>query len=262
MRGTNRWRATIVSAAAAGLALRAPTVGSAAVTIGGDVSAPVGLPIACDPSIPQPCELAQITIAGGQTAAPFNGWSCAGASPARPGRSRCASCGLRDPTSRSSRRARPRRRRALAWTPSPRATRSGRATTWGWRRAPRPRSESRRRERQVIPRPSGGSCRTARRPHHSRSWRTPRSCMTRTSSGTRITTAMATRPRTSAPGMRAPRASVPRARPLRPRRPPPPHRSRTGRCGIGHRQHQVAHDRPLRQARRSPDCRPAHEGHA
>jgi hypothetical protein len=78
MRRTNRRRAAI----AVFLALCAPTVGSAAVTIGGDVSAPGGLPIACDPSSPQPCELAQITLAGGQTAAPFNGvvvrWRIAG----------------------------------------------------------------------------------------------------------------------------------------------------------------------------------------
>jgi hypothetical protein len=75
--------AVTIAAAVCG-ALSVPTVASATVTIGGDITAP-DPPINCggDPDHPVACDLAQTALVPGQAAAPFAGvvvrWRAAGA---------------------------------------------------------------------------------------------------------------------------------------------------------------------------------------
>ena len=76
-------RLTALASVSIVAAVAAPSVASASVTIGGDIAV-TGAPIQCDPGGGTVCELAQLSLAGAQTEAPFNGvvvrWRVNGAS--------------------------------------------------------------------------------------------------------------------------------------------------------------------------------------
>ena len=76
-------RLTALASVSIVAAVAAPSLASASVTIGGDLAV-TGTPIQCDPGGGKACELAQLSLAGAQTQAPFSGvvvrWRVNGAS--------------------------------------------------------------------------------------------------------------------------------------------------------------------------------------
>jgi hypothetical protein len=198
-------RAVVAAVTGACIALCAPTLAPAAVTIGGDIAAQGEL-TPCGGA--QACEFAQVTLAGGQMSAPFDGvvvrWRVVGSSgplalrvvrPAGPAYTFVS----------SSIPATPRSTGAETF-PTRQPIRAGdyvgvelgpTAQVAMVRAAPAGDAAA---ARQFVPDGQTG-CRSS-------SWPRPRSPTTPTSSPTPTTTASATRPRTSAQPTRAPRTAV------------------------------------------------------